>query len=375
MEVLRQGARAWNDWREHHPSVFPNLTDLDLPLGERQFGRVNGGPINLKAARLTDAFLRFATLSDANLEDADFSEADLVHARLDGANLRGANLRGARLDHADFAGARLDGVKLGGASLLHARNLTQEQLEGSVGDHTTLLPSDLQPPKSWSRRAKPERLPHVEHAEVRVSVKSIGELEPVVRSLRFTRPAQFACLSALCLVAALLAGIVLGPRTTLKDEQIAGAPWGAVHLVDPELLNAPVAARQEIFPVRSGLPADAMAELSEESMSTLNNPRSVPLLASLSADTEVVVRDAVPTPTGVTRLTVEAAATAPDMIESPPIPARKPRILSNMAGKLPVGPVPRAWNVRPSQRKSSLSTRPTVPQVLGSAAEVLAGGL
>jgi hypothetical protein len=117
-------------------------------------GPANGGPINLKAARLQDAFLRFATLSAGNLEAADMSGADLVHARFDDADLSAANLSNANLDHADFSGANLRDVDLSGASLCHAKNLTQAQLEETKGSTSTILPQDLQGFVSWSARSR-----------------------------------------------------------------------------------------------------------------------------------------------------------------------------------------------------------------------------
>jgi hypothetical protein len=115
-EILRRGPKAWNAWREKNPSTVPDLAGIALKLSERQMGPVSGGPINLKSARLQDAFLRFATLSAADLEAAEMSGADLVHARFDGANLSAANLRNALLDHANFSGANLTNVNLSGAS-------------------------------------------------------------------------------------------------------------------------------------------------------------------------------------------------------------------------------------------------------------------
>jgi hypothetical protein len=152
VEILRRGPRAWNAWREENPTTVPELAGIALKLSERQMGPANGGPINLKAARLQDAFLRFATLSAGNLEAADMSGADLVHARFDDADLSAANLSNAKLDHADFSGANLRNVNLSGASLCHAKNLTQAQLEESKGSNSTILPPDLQGFVSWSAR-------------------------------------------------------------------------------------------------------------------------------------------------------------------------------------------------------------------------------
>lgn len=148
IEILRRGPRAWNAWREQHPSQVPNLDNTTLTLGERQLGPVNGGPINLRAARMQRAFLRSATLLAADLEAADLSEADLAYARLERANLKAANLSGALLDYADFAGAVLTDANLSGASLRHAQNLTQAQISHSVCNADTILPDHLQNPAS-----------------------------------------------------------------------------------------------------------------------------------------------------------------------------------------------------------------------------------
>jgi uncharacterized protein YjbI with pentapeptide repeats len=157
IEILRRGPKAWNAWREQHHSVVPNLVGIGLKLSERQMGPINGGPINLRYAQLGGACLRFATLSKANLEAADLSDADLTYAWLDHADLTYANLSNALLDHADLAGAKLMKANLSGANLQHARNLTQRQLYGSIGNALTILPPQLQRPQSWSERTSQVR--------------------------------------------------------------------------------------------------------------------------------------------------------------------------------------------------------------------------
>ena len=156
-EILRRGPRAWNAWREQNPSTLPLLMEVTLTLSERQLGPINGGPINLASACLRDTFLRFAALTEADLEAADLSQADLVHARLDRANFTAANLSNAILDHADFADAKLSGANLNGASLNHAQNLTQAQINESIGNNSTILPPHLKPPESW---LKTRDVPH-----------------------------------------------------------------------------------------------------------------------------------------------------------------------------------------------------------------------
>ena len=153
VEVLRRGPRAWNAWRRQHPSIVPNLTRICLSVSERQMGQVNGGPIDLSAARLRRASLRFATLSGANLQGADLSGVDLTDARLDSANLANADLAEALLDHTDFAGANLAGANLRGTNLSKARNLTEAQLAEAFGSEGTVLPPHVKAPDTWTPAA------------------------------------------------------------------------------------------------------------------------------------------------------------------------------------------------------------------------------
>jgi DnaJ-domain-containing protein 1 len=149
LERLCQGASVWNAWRQENPHVVPDLSDANLTLSQRQFGRASGGPIDLRGCNLAGAALRYATLSEADLADAILSGADLIHSRLDRADLSGADLTDALCDNADLANARLDDAVLTGASFANARNLTEDQLAFAYGDASTLLPAALMPPASW----------------------------------------------------------------------------------------------------------------------------------------------------------------------------------------------------------------------------------
>ena len=146
---LQEGPRAWNAWRSENPEAVPELNDLSLSVGSRQFGPIQGGPIDLSQAELCRADLEQATLIEADLAAAVLVEADLSHARLQRADLRGADLTNAKLDHADLEHAQLGGATLRGTHLSHARNLTQAQIEGAHGDRSTLLPAKLVVPKHW----------------------------------------------------------------------------------------------------------------------------------------------------------------------------------------------------------------------------------
>ena len=96
VEMLRAGSLVWNSWRHENPDVVPDLKDLKVSISERQFGRMQGGPIDLSRAQLCRAELDQATLIEANLNGAVLTDADLSDARLENADLRGADLCNAK---------------------------------------------------------------------------------------------------------------------------------------------------------------------------------------------------------------------------------------------------------------------------------------
>jgi hypothetical protein len=133
LEIIKQGADAWNQWRVQNLSTSPdlsgaNLTGISLP------------DINLKGVELHDSLMDHAYLGRANLTDANLSKIMLVGAKLIGSNLTGANLSEAHLDAADFFDSVLDNALLIGASLnnaelrgtsLHGANLSRTEIIGA----------------------------------------------------------------------------------------------------------------------------------------------------------------------------------------------------------------------------------------------------
>lgn len=149
LAILKQGAQAWNRWRQAEPLVRPDLQGLSLTLADKQWGDTSGGPINLARALMRGANLRHATLIGCNLSNVDLEEGNLLGARLQNADLRNASLVNAYLEDADLEGALLDGADLRGADLSSARNLTRAQLETALGNAATPLPGPSMMPKAW----------------------------------------------------------------------------------------------------------------------------------------------------------------------------------------------------------------------------------
>lgn len=150
---LREGAEAWNYWRQSEPLTRPELQGLSLTLAQKQWGETSGGPINFAQASLRDADLRHATLIRANLGGATLSGANLSGARLQHADLRNADLSRACFDDADLTGALLNGANVAGADLSRARNLDPGQLAATSGDSRTLLPAQYAAPRTWRNGA------------------------------------------------------------------------------------------------------------------------------------------------------------------------------------------------------------------------------
>jgi hypothetical protein len=148
LQILKQGAEAWNQWLDQHWDIRPDLSGADLAgadLTRAMLRRADLGGANLRNARLNiadldGADLRKADLSHARLRRADLdstklSEADLSMAKLSGASLAGAdltraNLAGADLTSADLSRTRLLGTYLSWAAL-GAANLTSANLTGA----------------------------------------------------------------------------------------------------------------------------------------------------------------------------------------------------------------------------------------------------
>lgn len=106
--LVRKGAKAVAEWRDHHPNTVLDLAGATLSNADLSWMNLSGA--SLAGTDLSDANLTQANLSDANLSDADLSNTDLNGADLGGANLRGANLFEANLSRANLHLADLTGA-------------------------------------------------------------------------------------------------------------------------------------------------------------------------------------------------------------------------------------------------------------------------
>lgn len=153
--LLRQGAAAWNAWREANPSEWPmlmganlqgtNLVGCDLHFASLQHADLQGADLtdawlssahfeqaNLTDARMYSAFAEWAcftaatmvkcfameaNFTKANLQQVDARGAHFASAVFERSNLPGANLQEAYLSGTNFTGAWLESADLSSATL------------------------------------------------------------------------------------------------------------------------------------------------------------------------------------------------------------------------------------------------------------------
>jgi uncharacterized protein YjbI with pentapeptide repeats len=162
---LKEGVKAWNQWRKENPEIRPDLRGADLSrvnlieadlsetnLIKANLFRADLNKVDLEGADLCEAFILEANLSAANLRGAALNAADLIGANLheadlSGASLAGADLIGANLIGADFRTANLHGADLSGANLLSSNlsgaDLSAARLGGANLSFVDLSGTDL----------------------------------------------------------------------------------------------------------------------------------------------------------------------------------------------------------------------------------------
>jgi TIR domain-containing protein/pentapeptide repeat protein len=90
LEILKQGAEIWNQWRKDNPEVIPDLSEVDL--SEEDLSEVDLSKADLHGADLSKANLCAAYFHITSLRQVALREADLTRARFGGTLLSATDL-------------------------------------------------------------------------------------------------------------------------------------------------------------------------------------------------------------------------------------------------------------------------------------------
>jgi uncharacterized protein YjbI with pentapeptide repeats len=123
LEILKQGADAWNQWREQNPKVEINLSGTVL-------SEIDLSGVNFMLANLRKVIFLDVDLSSAYLDRSVLVGAKLNQVRLMGSMLNGTDLGGANLQETDFSKAYLIDANLRESNLF-AANFTAAILKGA----------------------------------------------------------------------------------------------------------------------------------------------------------------------------------------------------------------------------------------------------
>lgn len=169
VEILMRGARKWNQWREAHPEIQPDLSGFNLstleeaevlppgdggledvylpePVSQIDLNKINLAGANLRGSVLTGKYLIGADLSGADLRKSLLNDCLFKVAILKGADLREANLKGAKLIRTDLSRADLSGALVYGTSVWEVRldGTVQKNLVITRGGEPTITLDNLE---------------------------------------------------------------------------------------------------------------------------------------------------------------------------------------------------------------------------------------
>jgi len=145
LEMVRQGAAVWNQWRVDSQVRSPELAGADLSevdltgyalagsnLCEANLCRANLSDADISGGNLSMAYLIEANLFRANLSEANLARSNMAKANFFGADLSKANLSDANLSGANFTMADLTATNLTKANLSLV-NFTKAHFKDTIG--------------------------------------------------------------------------------------------------------------------------------------------------------------------------------------------------------------------------------------------------
>jgi uncharacterized protein YjbI with pentapeptide repeats len=145
LQILKQGVKTWNQWRENNSVELPDLSGVDLMLADLSRAKLGG-------ANLSRTNLNRANLNRVNLSRANLSRANLSRANLCGASLGRADFWGAHLSEADLSDAIVGGTIFGDNDLSEVQGLdTIKHISPSIIGVDTIYKSGGRIPEAFLR--------------------------------------------------------------------------------------------------------------------------------------------------------------------------------------------------------------------------------
>ena len=155
LQKLRQGAKAWNNWRktqENSHLSLDNIQIVGLNLDGIDLSKLSVKNAVIRKSSFRNADLISTNFSGSSLRDNDFSKAKLIATCLDNTDLSSsvltktnmlmASTKGIKLENIDFRGHDLSGFNLKGASLANS-NLEGQDLSRMDLAHANLKETNL----------------------------------------------------------------------------------------------------------------------------------------------------------------------------------------------------------------------------------------
>ena len=175
LDLIKQGGKIWNRWRETTPTEIPDLSGANLKKAD------------LRNVDLSEAYLVGTNLREATLNWTNFRKANLRKANLSAANLREANLSGANLGWADFSGADLNKASLKNADLCWANlkeaSLRETDLREAKLSWADLREADLRAANLQHANLREAYLSNANFREADLSAADLGDAD--LRGTRF----------------------------------------------------------------------------------------------------------------------------------------------------------------------------------------------
>ncbi|MEL4895088.1 pentapeptide repeat-containing protein [Crocosphaera sp. Alani8] len=114
----------------------------------------NWNKVNLEAAFLNDSNLAYTVFHNCNFINANLPKLSFYHTVFEQYDLLKAYLRSAKsFNNIRFSKSNLKGANFSFCDKLsYGHELTQEQIEATIGDETTILPDHLTMPESWNNK-------------------------------------------------------------------------------------------------------------------------------------------------------------------------------------------------------------------------------